>query len=244
MTTLRLAAVGLLALALAACGGATATTTPDGGTTAPEATDAPTAAPPETAPVDGASPDASAIVLPSFDPSAILENLEGIDSYKISMSTDGEVGYSAVVVTKPELARDITFGAGDDAQHIVVIGDQAWMGSDGDLQPVPGEMAGGLLAAFDPILLAGAFATPGAWTGAEDQGTEERNGVQANHFHIDSGTFSGTFAGMPAGASIDAWIAEEGGYLIALEIVDEAGDGIVIDVTDINDPANQVVAPA
>jgi hypothetical protein len=241
MSSLRLAAVGLLALALAACGGATATTTPDTGTTAPE----PTAAPPETAPpVDGASPEASAIVLPSFDPSAILENLEGIDSYKISMSTDGEVGYSAVVVTKPELARDITFGAGDDAQHIVVIGDEAWMGTNGGFQPVPGEMAGGLLAAFDPILLAGGFATPGAWSGAEDQGTEERNGVQAKHFHIDSETFSGTFAGMPAGASIDAWIAEEGGYLIALEVVNEEGQGFVIDVTDINDPANVVERPS
>ncbi len=238
MTTLRLAAVGLLTLAIAACGGATTTTTPDGGTTAP------TAAPPETAPADGASPDASAIVLPSFDASAILENLEGIDSYKISMSTDGEVGYSAVVVTKPELARDITFGTGDDAQRIVVIGDQAWMGSDGGFQTVPGELAGGLLSAFDPILLAGAFATPGAWTGAEDQGTEERNGAQAKHFHIDSGAFSGTFAGMPAGASIDAWIAEEGGYLVALEIVNDDGEGIVIDVTDINDPANVVEPPS
>ena len=84
----------------------------------------------------------------------------------------------------------------------------------------------------------------GARTGAEDQGTEGTNGVQAKHFHIDSGTFSGTFASMPAGASIDAWIAEEGGYLVALEIVDEAGDGIVIDVSDINDPANVVEPPA
>ena len=209
MTILRLAAVGLLALVLAACGGTTTTTAPDGGTAAPE----PTAAPPESAPpVDGASPDASAIVLPSFDPSAILENLEGIDSYKISMSTDGEVGYSAVVVTKPELARDITFGAGDDAQHIVVIGDQAWMGSDGGFQPVPGEMAGGLLAAFDPILLAGGFATPGAWSGAEDLGTEERNGVQAKHFHIDSETFSGTLR-RDAGRRIHRCLDRRGGWL-------------------------------
>lgn len=90
---------------------------------------------------------------------------------------------------------------------------------------------------------AGGFATPGAWSGAEDQGTEERNGVQAKHFQIDSETFSGTFAGMPAGASIDAWIAEEGGYLIALEVVNEEGRGFVIDVTDINDPANVVERP-
>ena len=160
------------------------------------------------------------------------------------MSTDGEVGYSAVVVTKPELARDITFGAGDDAQHIVVIGDQEWTGQRRRLPAGPRRDGRRVAGGVRPDPVGRRLRDAGAWTGAEDQGTEERNGAQAKHFHIDSETFSGTFAGMPAGASIDAWIAEEGGYLIALEVLNEQGQGFVIDVTDINDPANVVERPS
>ena len=69
----------------------------------------------------------------------------------------------------------------------------------------------------------GGFAQPGAWSGAEDQGTEDRNGVQAKHFHIDVRHVRRDHRRRcPPGASIDAWIAEDGGYLVGLEIVDEA----------------------
>ena len=233
MTITRLGVLGAIALAIAACGGGATATPPDGGTTAPDATPAPTEG--------AANPDPG---LPSFDPSAILQNLEGIDSYKIEMANNDEVGYSATVVTKPELARDIQFGAGDDAQHIVVIGDQAWTETDGTFVEMPPALASSMLMAFDPMLIAGGFAQPGAWGGATDQGSEEHNGVQAKHFHIDDASFAGAIAGMPAGASIDAWIAEDGGYLVGLEILNGEGEGMVINVTDINDPSNVVVRPS
>ncbi len=233
----------IAALTIAACGGGTATTGPDG-TAAPTA--APTTAPggatpaPTTAPDPNATPD---IALPSLDPSALLENLEGIDSYRVSVTTNGELAYQAAVVTKPVLARDILLGEGDDAQRIVVIGDEAWSGTGDELVPMPSELATGMLAAFDPMLLFGGFAQAGAWQGAADQGTEERNGVQARHFHIDDTSFLGAVGGMPAGASIDAWIAEDGGYLIALEIVNGEGDGYIVNVTDVNDPGITVERP-
>ncbi len=48
---------------------------------------------------------------------------------------------------------------------------------------------------------------------------------------------------MPDGASIDAWIAEDGGYLVALEILDDEGTGYVVNVTDVNDPTITVERP-
>ncbi len=233
----------IAALTLAACGGGTATTNPDG-TAAPTA--APTSAPDGATPAPTTAPDPNAtpvVELPSFDPSALLENLEGIDSYRVAVSTDGELGYQAAVVTKPVLARDILLGADDDAQRIVVIGDEAWSGTGDELTPMPSELATGMLAAFDPMLLFGGFAQAGAWQNANDQGVEERNGVQARHFRIDDGSFLGAVGGMPDGASIDAWIAEDGGFLVALEILDGEGSGYVVNVTDVNDPSIQIERP-
>lgn len=240
------AALTIIAVAVTACGGTTGTagvgTTAPAGTTAPDATIAPATTAPTDAP--DATASAPAVVLPSFDPSEILANLEGIDSYRITMSTDGTVGYSAVVVTKPVLSRDISLGEGDDAQRIVVIGDEAWMGSGDALQPMSGDVVTGMLAAFDPILLAGGFSQAGTWNGAADQGVEDKNGVQARHFQIDSSSFAGAMAQMPAGATIDAWVAEEGGYLVSLAVVGEGGKGFTIDVTDVNDPGNVIERPS
>jgi hypothetical protein len=231
--------LSIAALTLAACGGGTATTNPDG-TAAPTATPAGATPAPTTAPDPNATPG---VELPSFDPSALLQNLEGIDSYRVAVTTDGELGYQAAVVTKPVLARDILLGADDDAQRIVVIGDEAWSGSGDELTPMPSELATGMLAAFDPMLLFGGFAQAGAWQNANDQGVEERNGVQTRHFRIDDGSFLGAAGGMPDGASIDAWIAEDGGFLVALEIVNGDGDGYIVNVTDVNDPTITIERP-
>ena len=49
---------------------------------------------------------------------------------------------------------------------------------------------------------------------------------------------------MPAGASIDVWVADAG-YLVAWEMSGfEEGQDLSIQVTGVNDPANVVEAPA
>ena len=237
---LAIAALSVAALTLAACGGGTSS--PPASAPAGASAPAATAAPPSTAPEVSAS--APAISLPSFDPSEILANLEGIDSYRITVTSGGQVGYQAVVVTKPVLSRDIRLGEGEDAQRVVSIGDETWMGTGDALQPAPAALAGSLLAAFDPLMMAGAFAQPGAWSGANDQGVEEKNGVQARHFRIEAGSVVGTLASMPPGTSIDAWVAEDGGYLVSLAVVGEASEGFTIDVTNVNDPTNVVKRPS
>jgi hypothetical protein len=49
---------------------------------------------------------------------------------------------------------------------------------------------------------------------------------------------------MAAGGSIDVWVAEEGGYLVALKIVGADGDGFQVDVTDVNAPSITLDRPS
>ena len=110
----RFAAAALItAVLVAACGGAAASPSVGGpgSSSGPGGPDA-TAGPGGSLPVLP-----SGLVIPSFDPGAILQNLEGVDSYRVAMTTDGELSYSAVVVTKPVLSRDITV----DDQHFDLV---------------------------------------------------------------------------------------------------------------------------
>jgi hypothetical protein len=235
-------AVALLSmtLVLTACGGGAT------GTTARDATPTPAT---DATPIAGAdaTPDLGAAI-PSFDLSALTGALPGVDSYRTSFSTGGTTNYESIVVTKPEISKAITTYNDDGtvSNRIIVIGKQAWMadGADGTFEAVPDALAGSVLMAFDPAMMLGAYASMD-WAGAAaDQGTEEKNGVQARHLKIDPTTMVGAAAGMPAGASIDVWVADAG-YLVAWEMSGfEEGQDLSIQVTGVNDPANVVEAPA
>jgi hypothetical protein len=247
MTTIRrtglTAAMLAGALLLAACGGGTPSSGPTDDTAAsqPPASDVGPTTEPTGAATD-AAPDPSTAVIPSFDLDDLIANLDGVDSYRTVMTVNGVPAFESKVVTKPVLARDITVTEGGSTQRVVVIGDEAWIGTGDSLQPAPAEMASAMLGLFDPMLMAGGLATPGAMAGAEDLGTEEKNGVQATHYRIDGSSLVGTIASMPPGASIDLWVSEEG-YLVSLSISGNPDGDFAIDVFDINDPSITVQRP-
>jgi len=230
------------ALILAACGGATSSSAPSGsagaGATRPAAsiagtaTDAPSSDPLASLPIGA---------FPSFDLSQLATGLENVDSYRVSMTTNGSELYKGVVVTKPVLSRDLTI---DGSTRIVVIGNEAWVGEGEEpLKSVPPTLATGMFAAFDPTLFIGAFAGPQWAQSSLDKGVEQKNGVSAHHYVIDSTTVVGGFAGLPAGASINLWIADEG-YLVAWESTGLGSGDTSIQVTGIDDPANKVDRPS
>ena len=230
-----------IALLLAACDGATgsAAATASGGTSGATAAPSTGTVPSQ---ATGESPDASfPIAIPSFDVSAITKGLENVDSYRISITVNGVEQYKGVVVTKPVLSRDLTVSGGT---RIVVIGDEAWVGQGIEpLKSVPSQMAAPMFAAFDPTLLVGAFSGPEWAQSSLDKGIEEKNGVQAHHFLIDSTTAVGGFSGVPAGAAINIWIADEG-YLVAWESTGIGNSDMSIQVTGVDDPTNKVDRPA
>ena len=228
-----------IALLLTACGGGTGSAAPatsagTSGATASTGT--------EPSQASGESPDASfPIAIPSFDVSAITKGLENVDSYRISITVNGVEQYKGVVVTKPVLSRDLTVSGGT---RIVVIGDEAWVANGSEpLKPVPSQIATTMFAAFDPTLLVGAFSGPEWAQSSLDKGVEEKNGVQAHHFLIDSSTAVGGFSGVPAGAAINIWIADDG-YLVAWESTGIGGSDMSIQVTGVDDPTNKVDRPS
>jgi hypothetical protein len=152
-----------------------------------------------------------------------------------------------VVVTKPELSKAITtYDSGQPSTRFVIIGDEVWTaeGPNAEFVSVPSELGTAMLMAFDPTLMLGAFAGANLAGMGGDVGTEDKNGVRARHIKIDPSTAAGLAAAMPAGSSIDIWVAEAG-YLIAWEMTGFPDEGnISIQVTNVNDPANTVERPS
>jgi hypothetical protein len=227
-----------VAALVAACGGSTGSASPSGPAgTASSATATPAAS----APAASSDASAPAIALPSFDIGSLTQGLANVDSYKVAVTLKGEDVLSGTVVTKPVLARDLTIKGGT---HLVIIGDEAWAGQAGaPLTSMPGQLATGLFAAFDPTLLVGAFSGPQWAQSSLAQGTEDKNGVSAKKYHLDSATAAAGFTGIPAGASMDLWIADEG-YLVAVEATGFPQGDFAIQVTGVDDPANKVERPS
>jgi hypothetical protein len=227
---------------VAACGGATATTTPGAPTPSP----APAGATPAATPAEGETPAASVGALPSFDLSALSGTLP-VDSYKATLSVDGVEQYKTTVVTKPELSKDITtMQDGVPSTRFVVIGKEAWSqnGPNEKFTEVPEQLASSMLLAFDPSTLLAAYQGLDLSHSAADQGSEQKNGVQARHLHIDPSTFAGGAIAIPAGAAIDLWVADAG-YIVGWEMTGFGpGQSVSIQITDIDDPSNKVERPS
>ncbi|MEA2620944.1 MAG: hypothetical protein QOC97_1717 [Chloroflexota bacterium] len=231
------AALISIALILAACSGGTTAS----GAPSSTGTPLPTANVPASAGSEATPASSGGLAIPSFDLSALTQGLSGLDSYQVSISVAGAETYKGTVVTKPVLSRDLTVAGGT---RIVVIGNEAWMAQPGgQLTSVPGTMATGLFAAYDPTLLVGAFSGAVWAQNSASIGVEQKNGTSAHHYHIDATTLVGGFTGLPAGAVVDTWIADAG-YLVAFEATGITGGDIKIEVTNVNDPANKVDRPS
>ncbi len=169
-----------------------------------------------------------------------MGGLADLDSYKAVISKGGVPQYTSVVVTKPVLSRDMTI-PGDT--RIVVIGDEAWIGKvGGTLATAPTAMVTGMLAGYDPTLMMAGFSGVGFAESAIDKGIEQKNGINARHYHIDGTTLANGFSGLPAGAVIDTWVADAG-YLVAVEATGWPGGDLDMQVTKVNDPSNKVERP-
>jgi hypothetical protein len=244
MTTIRTlkSAAALLvpiAVIVAACSGTAASASPGESS----GTGATTATPAVPGPPSGS---AGAVAsgggaIPSFDISALTAGLANLDSYRVAITVAGQPVYTGTVVNKPVPSRDVTVSGGT---RIVVIGDEAWVAQGGGpLASVPETMANGLFAAYDPNLLVGAFGGLAWAQSSQDMGAEQKNGIDAHHYHIDPTTLVGGLTPLPSGATIDVWIANDG-YLAAFESTGTAGGDVSIEVTNVNDPANKVDRPS
>jgi hypothetical protein len=83
-------------------------------------------------------------------------------------------------------------------------------------------------------------------------GTETKNGVSADHYQASGPALAelGSITGVAATTwAADVWIAADGGYPVSMAVVATASDNSLVyevkfDLTNVNDPANKVTAPA
>lgn len=242
----RLAAAFLLpALVVAACGGAAGSpgasgAAPSGGGVLPSDLVIPSF----DLPSDGSLPS---FAIPSFDLSGLITNLEGVDSYRLAITTTDGLSYSGTVVTQPVMARSLYIGEGDSATHIVTIGEEAWIGEgDGPLKSAPSALVAGMIPLFDPGVLLAAFANESLLAHGDKIGEEDKNGQPTTHYKVNMSDIPNFAAlGMPASATVEVWVADDG-YLASFIATDfgTVGATLGIDVTNVNDPANIVERPS
>lgn len=260
MTTRRaLAGLALAGSLIAACGGSTPTSSSASAAATTPPSTSPTGAPTSALSIASAPPAA-----PTTVPTAAPTTSTGVDlggaaaalseitSYKLVITTEGgpRAGTATyITIREPVPARSFESNFGGAVSRVIIIGQDVWVDGGSGLwvkNAIPLVAAEAMMGAFDPATL---FLGLAAWTnsgGLQQIGTEEKNGVQAVHYHLDSSTVPpGT--DIPDDATIDVWVAADGGYLVSMQVLGiSSPDGptnIAMDVTNINDPSLAVLPP-
>ena len=189
--------------------------------------------------------------------------LADLDSYRVaivstglvpSSSPNGTVTMTSTLVQGDAPAAKFTIVGVDGLEggrlDAVVIGDEAWLRPGGErwIQS-PGGAADfdAAFTALSPIELASGFESLAS--AILKIGPETKNGIRATHFQAASDEDAAQAAGLSTG-SADLWLAEDGGYLVALAVdgtwdIDGTATPMTlrIDVSHVNDPANEVAPP-
>jgi len=191
-------------------------------------------------------------------------SLDNLDSYKFSMTLAGGTWGSTLsmfggagatgnapftmtgtIVAKPDKAADVVLGG----FHIIEVNgtDYIDMGTGSFMStPVSGS---GMADTFSPSTMFSSM-IGSTTTGYDKVGTEQKNGVGADHYKGNEAVYSqlDRYSGVSnATWTADVWIATSGGYPVSMAIIGTSGGQIVyetaFDLTNINDPANKVTAP-
>ena len=248
-----LALVAVLALAMGACSGSTATPVPATPSVTPGAAD--TSVPSSNATGNGGT-----------GVSGAGDNLAGASSYQFKvtlaggqfgslLSMLGDCGtsdsatftVSGTVVTTPQAAADVTTAC----RHVIEIGGFDYLEQDDGSYTQTSVSGSGLVSGFSPQALYAGVIDTSADSGYTLVGTEQKNGVQADHYQASSAFLAefGSIQGVAnATWSGDIWISKDGGYPVSMALVARAADGsiayeLAFDLTKINDPSNKVTVP-
>ncbi|MBA3779611.1 MAG: LppX_LprAFG lipoprotein, partial [Chloroflexi bacterium] len=157
----------------------------------------------------------------------------------------------AVVFTLEGIEGLDALGAGGEAPSFLIVGEDVYLGIGGTYLPIPttGEQSAQFESLFDalrPETLLGSVT--GEVQGMEEVGTETKNGVSAVHLQADEATRDALAEqfGAEADFPFDAWVAEDGDYLVSLEMGNPGSEdefGISINISDVDDPGNVVERP-
>lgn len=198
------------------------------------------------------------------------DNLDKLSSYKFSVvvqtvsvtksspaptTSTTRTTMSGTVINSPTKSYSLTMDEDGDITGIIVIGPDAWIKEGSGYQQVPAAMAEGFAQTFASFRPEKLFALTFGINGNQftRTGEESRNGVTTIHYKgSDSlNTIYGAMFGIQASFSSDAWIAKDGGYIVASEIKTSSAStaaggsySSVVNITDINSSVNKVDKPS
>ena len=237
------------AIALSACSGGSATAAPTATATAPSTiAPAATASPAGTGgPVLAGAADAMA----SLTSYKFRMTQAGTDSVNQlpdltgnAASTDGSVTFTGMVILKPDKAAEVT----TTGLHVINVGGFDYMdvGNAGSFAKIAADTSS-ISDAFTPATVYKTIRV----NGYSNIGSETKNGVPCDHYQAGVNALAelGSVSGVKnATWSADLWIAQQGGYPVAIAVIAKAKDGsipyeTIFDLTNVNDPANKVTAP-
>jgi hypothetical protein len=202
------------------------------------------------------------------DLSSAASNFASIKSYKFSMtlaggsfgsmlsglpgvsgSSDAPFTMSGMVTTDPAAADIMMAGF-----HIIEVGgfDYLDMSGTGTFYKTPASGTSMAESLSPATMFSSAMDTSGG-SGFSKVGTDTKNGVKADHYTASASALAayGSSLGVAADAtwSADVWIAQDGGYPVSMSILAVGSDKSVLyqitfDISNINDPSNNITAPA
>ncbi len=250
---------GLLTLAAvvavaAACGGGSPTPSTVTSSPSPLATEQPSAvATPSTTPNGGPGLAGAAAAMANLTSYKFTMTLAGgpfDDMYSnVGGSPASETSAFSVkgtVVLTPDKGADVTIGQ----LHIVETGGSDYIDLDGSGFTQTTVQGASLTDQWTPGSMFSAYGPSAA--GFNDIGPETKDGVAAEHYQAGAAALAemGSVAGVAnATWTADIWVAADGGYPVAVAIMARASDNslayeMLFDLTNVNDPANSVTAPA
>ncbi len=172
--------------------------------------------------------------------------MEMAGGYFKSLSGGQATGSSFVVegtiVEKPAKAADVTVWG----MHVIEIGDKQYLEMGG--QWIESDQSGSSMA--DDWAPEKMFSGYGGYDW-KSSGEETKNGVACVKYTVGA-SYMGTYAkalGVTGTAEwvVETWIAKNGGYPVSMTMTAKQGSDyafkFIMDITNIHDPANKVVAP-
>jgi hypothetical protein len=158
----------------------------------------------------------------------------------------GAFTIGGTIVVKPDKAADITMAG----IHIIEIGGTDYIDM-GTGSFISSPTSSSMVDSFAPSAMFSSMIDPSTVSGFTKVGTEQKNGVTADHYQGSQAALSdlGSALGVQGATwTADVWIATNGGYPVGMAIIGTAADKsiayeILFNITNVNDPSNTVTKP-
>lgn len=192
------------------------------------------------------------------DISDAATKLSAIQSYKFKMEMAGgpfsslsmlspdknatTFTMTGTVLSKPEKAASVDMMG----MKVIEVGGKTYINMLGSWMEDTSSSSS-IADSFSPAKLFGSYTS----FGYKPAGEGQKNGVTALHYTVDASEMKG-YASMldvegDADWAVDLWLAKDGGYPVSLSLTAKQGNDyafkFVMDITNVNDPANKVEKP-